>query len=129
MLCSTAYYEIEKFDGGPWSVMQGRTCALAPKIPLIPTLQRYTDMRIKVAGPPSSSAHPQIASSDCGSVGQPKWTLASMFWDRACMIGPLIRRAGCTTARSAEGDIYLFGPPSIWLEPGANRLSTVSATR
>lgn len=51
MLCSTAYYEIEKFDGGPWSVMQGRTCALAPKIPLIPTLQRYTDMRIKVAGP------------------------------------------------------------------------------
>jgi len=56
MSCSTAYYEIEKFDGGPWSVMQSRTCALAPKIPLVPTLQRYTDMRIKVGGPPSPSS-------------------------------------------------------------------------
>lgn len=42
---------------------------------------------------------------------------------------PLFRRAGCTTTRSAEGNICLLGPPSIWLEPGANRLSTVSATR
>ena len=42
---------IEKFDGGLWSVMQGRTCALASKMPLVPTLQSYTDMRIKVAGP------------------------------------------------------------------------------
>ena len=57
MLCSTAYYEIdkpfltEKFDGDLWSVMQSRTCALTPKILLVPTLKSYTDMRIKVAGP------------------------------------------------------------------------------
>jgi len=42
---------IEKFDGGLWSVMQSRTCALTPKILLVPTLKSYTDMRIKVAGP------------------------------------------------------------------------------
>jgi len=42
---------IEKFDGGLWSVMQGRTSALASKILLVPTLQSYTDMRIKNAGP------------------------------------------------------------------------------
>jgi len=47
---------IEKFDGDLWSVMQSRTCALASKIPLVPTLQRYTDMRIKVGGPPSPSS-------------------------------------------------------------------------
>jgi hypothetical protein len=214
---------IEKFDGGLWSVMQSRTCALVPKIPLVPTLQSYIDMRIKVAGPtvpvfcqwkifpekvgnwqyrwrawcferqsvtpnhrhtaqsvslfcahsqtctcavqwgetrlpseamitsihcpavhcntmcreewqgfvyvPSSLTHPQIASSDRGTVGQPKRTSSLMFWERACMISPFFRRAGCTTARSAEGNICLLGSPSIWLEPGAYPLSTVSATR
>ena len=42
---------IEKFDGDLWSVMQSRTCALASKIPLVPTLQRHTDMRIKFGEP------------------------------------------------------------------------------